>query len=315
MNLAIPDVRTLEVHPATFSYLTTSCRRSSELAERIDLGVPLLLHAVHDASLLGYNFLALAGDQSLFHPGLAPLCREAHQQRMLTTLTTRTGLLNARRLKALVRSIDLLGIRYEAAMARALELVHHSGIPFALVFRLTRETLGELEAAASFAAAQGAAMLDIEPAGDLADSDLATVWMIVECLRDLHRGNLAIQLEMLNRYTLPLEEKDLDAWQSGVESATRRLGEVVTPLVIDEDGTVVPLRKGLAGSMAWGNLHRTPLKEMAAEWIGNGLARFCEVYRKVLAEARREGRAFGDLHQMLASEAAREKGIGFSGGR
>jgi len=315
MNLAIPDVRTLEVHPATFSYLTTSCRRSSELAERIDLGVPLLLDAVRDAARLGFNFLSVAGDHALFHPGLAPLCREAHQQRMLTTLTTRTGLLNARRLKALVRSIDLLGIRYEAALARGLELVRHSGIPFAVVFRLTRDNLGELEAAAGFAAAQGAAMLDIEPAGDLSDHDLATVWMIVECLRDLHRGNLAVQLEMLNRYTLPMEEKDLDDWQSGLETGARMVGEVVTPLVIDEAGTVAPLRKGFAESLAWGNLHRTSMQEMAGEWIAVGLSRFCDIYRRVLAEAQREGRAFGDLHQMLAMEASREKGIGFSGAR
>jgi len=128
----------------------------------------------------------------------------------------------------------------------------------------------------------------------------------------MHRGDLAIQLEMLNRYTLPMEEKDLDTWQAGLANGASLLGDVVTPLVIDQDGTVVPLRKPLAESLAWGNLHRNSLKEMAAAWMARGLAQFCDVYRKVLTEARREGRAFGDLHGMLASEAAREKGMEFS---
>jgi hypothetical protein len=40
---------------------------------------------------------------------------------------------------------------------------------------------------------------------------------------------------------------------------------------------------------------------LAAAWIRDGAARFCEVYRAVLAEARR----FGDLHRLLAEAAGR----------
>jgi hypothetical protein len=278
--------------------------------ERIELGVPLLVSAVRDAAELGYNFLALGGDQTLFHPGLTPLCREAHQRRMLTTLTTRIGLLNPRRLRSLIRSVDLLGVRYEAGMARGLELVRHCEMPFAIVYRLTRESIGDLETAAAFAVGQGAAMLHIEPADELSDSDMATVWMIVECLRDLHRGKLATQLEVRNRYSIGLDAVGLDQWQKGLTGETRFVGDVVSPLVIEEDGTVVPLRHGFPRPMAWGNLHQQALKEMTAQWIRHGAGRFCEAYRAVLGDARRDGRAFADLHRMLALEASRSRGMG-----
>jgi len=312
MNLAIPDIRTLEIHLPTFGYLTTSCQRSSGPGGRNDLGVSLLSQAVHDAAGLGYNFLSIAGEQSLFHPGLKDLCGRAHQMRMLTTISTRCGLLSSRRLRALVPTVDLLGIRFEAGMARCLEPVRKSGIPFALVFPLTLANMRDLEPTAAFAASHGAAILHVRPAEGLSDHEMATVWMIVECLRDIHRGELAVQLDVLNRYNLPLEDADLVEWRAGVEQADRFLGEVISPLVVEEDGAVVPLRAGFPRSLALGNLHQTTLAEMSAAWIRNGAGSFCELYRAVLQDTRREGSAFGDLHQLLAESADRYGGANFS---
>jgi hypothetical protein len=302
MNLAIPDIRTLELHPP-FSYLTTNCRRSSGQAGN-DLGVPALLGAIRDAAALGYNFLSIAGEQSLFHPGLPALCHEAHQMRMLTTLTTRCGLLSTRRLKALVPSIDLLGIRFEAGMARNLDPVRRSGIPFALVYHLTAANMGELEPTAAFAVGRGAAMLDVRPAEELPDDAMATVWMMIECLRDIHRGELAVQLDVLNRYNLALESADLDAWKTGVEHGERMLGELISPLVVEEDATVVPLRCDFPRSFALGNLHETGLAGLAAAWVRSSSANFCDLYRGVL----RDARPFADLHQLVADAGGDRRG-------
>src|SRR5689334_7023069 len=149
MNLAIPDIKTLEIHPANFGHFT-SCRRSTGVGTRNELGVSLLKDAIRDAARLGYNFLSIAGEQSLFYSDLTAVCKQAHQMRMLTTLTTRSGLLSSRRVNSLVHSVDLLGIRYEAGMGSNLEPVRRSGIPFALVYHLTEANMGELEPTASF---------------------------------------------------------------------------------------------------------------------------------------------------------------------
>jgi hypothetical protein len=83
-------------------------------------------------------------------------------------------LLSARRVNSLVHSVDLLGVRYEAGMARNLDPVRDSAIPFALVFHLTSANMGELETTAAFAATQGAAMLQVRPSGELTDEQMAT---------------------------------------------------------------------------------------------------------------------------------------------
>jgi hypothetical protein len=295
VNLAIPDIRTLEIHLPPSGYLT-SCRRSYGAGTRNELGVPLLESAIRDAAALGYNFLAIAGEQSISHTGLSALCREAHRMRMLTTLTTRAGLLTPKRIKSLVMSIDLLGIRYEAGMAQNLDPVRKSEIPFALVYHLTAANMGELEPAAAFAVAQGAAMLQVVPAQELADQDMATVWMVIECLRDMHREKLAIQLDVLNRYNLRQDPARFDAWVRGLTEKQTALGDLITPLVIQEDGLVVPLQHGFPLSQAMGFLGEAKLEALARVWIRDRAADFCQRYRRVLTSAP----MFADLRQLLA---------------
>lgn len=308
MNLAIPDVRNLEMHPPAFGYLSTSCRRSTGPAGRNELGVPLLTNAIRDAAGLGYNFLTIAGEQSVFHPELNALCREAHDARMLTALTTRAGLLSAGRLKALVHSVDLLGVIYEQGMARDLDVVRRSGIPFALVFPLTSANMAELEPAAAFAARHGAAMLNVRPSGEFSDNEMATVWMMIECLRDVHRGELALQFEVLNRYHLPFDASDLEGWMAGIQEDARFLGDLISPLVVEQDGTVAPLRPGFPRWLALGNLHDSTIAEMAAAWIRESAGSFCEIYSMVL----RKARLFDDLNRLLAEVAGQERGASFS---
>jgi hypothetical protein len=275
---------------------------------RNELGVPLLIHAIRDAAGLGYNFLSIAGERSVFHPELGTLCREAHEARMLTTLTTRAGLLSAGRLKSLVPSVDLLGVVFETGMASDLEMVRRSGIPFALVFSLTPANMAELEPAAAFAARHGAAMLHVRPGGKFSDHDIATVWMIIECLRDVHRGELALQLDVLNRFHLPFDASDLEGWIAGVQQDARFLGDLISPLVVDQDGTVAPLRRNFPRWLTLGDLRESTLAEMAAAWIRDGAGSFCEIYQTVL----RNARLFDDLNRLLAEEAGRHGGARFS---
>jgi len=298
VNLAIPDVRTLEIHLPPLGYLT-SCRRSYGAGTRNELGVPLLESAIRDAAALGYNFLSIAGEQSISHPGLSSLCREAHRMRMLTTLTTRAGLLTPKRIKSLVMSIDLLGIRYEAGMSRNLEPVRKAEIPFALVYHLTASNIGELEPAAAFAVTNGAAMLQVVPVEELTDQDMATVWMVIECLRDMHRDRLAIQLDVLNRYNLRQDVASFDIWLNGLVEKGSVLGDLITPLVIQEDGLVVPLRHGFPLSQSMGFLGEASLEAMARVWIRDHAADFCHRYRRVLTSAP----MFADLRQLLAQSS------------
>jgi MoaA/NifB/PqqE/SkfB family radical SAM enzyme len=319
MNLHIPDVRILEVHPAPWSNLRNRCQSSSILEERNDLGLPLLLHAVADAANLGYNFLNVSGEEPLRYPWLAALCREAHKHGMLTSMISRSMALTRPQLEWLRFSIDLLGVEIDgkdtvrnrrARSARGVQtteqrlaVVRESGIPFALVFSLTSTSLADLEGAAEFAEAQGAAMLQVRPTGELTDEQMATAWMMVECLSDLQRGKLVIHLDAVNRYSLPTEPGDLSSWKQDLEREARYLGEIVSPLVIEDDGTVTPLRYGFPRRFAFGNLKNEALPKMTERWIETQAGAFCQVYGTVLHKARTADRMFGDLYQMLSLEA------------
>ena len=321
MNLHIPDVRTLELHPAPWSNLRSTCRSSSGLEERNGLGVPLLLQAIGDAAELGYNFLSVSGEEPLLYPGLQAICREAHRRHMLTSMVLNRVNPTAAQLDWLRFAIDLLGISLEARAVRPkrsrrvsraaqdmedrLELVRRSEIPYAIVFTLTQESLSDLEWAADYAAAHGAAMLQVCPAAGLGDEAMSTAWMLAECLADLHRGRLVIHLDATNRYNLPIEPRDLASWKKDVEREARYIGEILSPLVIDHTGEVAPMRLGFPRCFAFGNLHDERLTALTHRWIDTRAADFCAVYGAALEKARTADRTFGDLYEMVSAEALR----------
>jgi hypothetical protein len=280
------------------------------------MGLPLLLHAVRDAADLGYNFLDVGGADPLRDPALPVLCREAHRHGMLTSTVTRSAALTAPGLEWLRFSIDLLGVKSpcSGAAGNRLAAVRASGIPFAIVVRLTSAGLPSLESAVEFAVAQGAALLQLRPSGKFTSEQTVRAWMMVERLRDLQRGKLVIHLDAVNRYCLPMEPEGLASWKRDVEREARYLGQIVSPLVIEQDGTVTPLRHGFPRRFAFGNLREERLAGMAGRWIASQAGAFCEIYRTVLEKARASDRMLSDLHRMLALEAGRgESGMPAAG--
>ena len=132
---------------------------------------------------------------------------------------------------------------------------------------------------------------------------MATAWMMVECLCDLQRGKLVIHFDAVNRYSLPTEPGDLASWRQDLEREARYLGEIVSPLVIEDDGTVSPLRYGFPRRFAFGNLqNETPAQNDRAVDRNPG-GRVLRGLRHVLHKARTADRMFGDLYQMLSLEA------------
>jgi hypothetical protein len=152
-------------------------------------------------------------------------------------------------------------------------------------------------------------MLQVRPSADLTDEQMATAWMMVECLCELQRGKLVIHLDAVNRYSLPTEPGDLESWKQDLEREARYLGEIVSPLVIEGDGTVAPLRCGFPRRFAFGNLQHDRLDKLTERWIDEQAGAFCKVYGTVLHKARTADRMFGDLVQMLSAEVAGEVGM------
>jgi len=314
MNLLSPDTRTLEVHPVPFTCLLHRYPSSGH-REWDRLGVPLLLAAVGDAAQLGYTSLHVAGDEPLHCPALHSLCDEAHRHGMKTTLQLGQGVLNQRLLEELQGSVDLLGIVLESRPAaqgrvrkcRHLRTARQLGMETAVIMKLTRGNMNDLEWAAQFAAEHEASTLSIRPYR-VSDEQITTAWMVVEFLRDVCRGRLRIGFDSPNRYCLPADITELNLWQRGLSACPQTLGDIVSPLVIDTRGMVFPLRASLPQEFALGALGGHSLRELAEHWISYGSAAFAECYANALLRARSEMDAFNDFFDLLSEEAGRSRG-------
>src|SRR5262249_13857401 len=157
-------------------------------------------------------------------------------------------------------------IRGRIRRCHRIRMAVERGIPVVVIFKLHRANMKDLEWAAEFASEHGAAGLSVRT-GSLSQDQLATAWMVVEFLRDLWRGRVAVGLEAPNRYSVPLETDGLYEWQSRLSTRTNSLSQVVSPLVIDSSGNVLPLRSEFPRTYSFGNLRRQTLREMAGPWI------------------------------------------------
>jgi hypothetical protein len=313
MHPPVPDLRTLEIHPVPFTRLLHRYDSSGN-RERDGLGVPLLCEAIGDAASLGYNCLHIAGTEPLHCPALHALCSEAHRVGMMATLQLQQREITPRLLDELNGSVDLLGVALDGRPAshgrmrkcHRIRMALDRGIPVVVIFQMGRGSMKDLEWAAHFAAEHGATALAVR-ASKLSSEQLATAWMVLEYFRDLYRGRLAMGFEAPNRFTLPTEPPDLMGWHYGLSDRPHNLGEIVSPLVIDCDGIVLPLRRDFPAEFALGDLRDHPLLDLARSWIDQQSADFARCYLDALRHAQAGGHRLTDFFDLLSEEAGRSR--------
>ena len=149
-------------------------------------------------------------------------------------------------------------------------------------------------------------MLQVRPSRELTDEQMATAWMMVECLSDLQRGKLVIHFDAVNRYSLPTEPGDLPSWKQDLEREARYLGEIVSPLVVEPMVRWHPCATGFPRRFAFGNLHKRAVGDGAA-LDRNAVRRILRsVWQSVAARRATADRMFGDLYHMLAGRRRSE---------
>jgi MoaA/NifB/PqqE/SkfB family radical SAM enzyme len=183
-------------------------------------------------------------------------------------------------------------------MTSHLEAIRRSGIPFGFIFTLTQYNLQELDWVAQFALTQGARLLQIHPLehagrasktlqGDRPDGIECTfAYLEAARVQAAVRDQLRIQLDLVNRNLLYANPERFIAGPQPDGAETRSLGEIVSPLVIEADGTVVPLQYGFERAYALGNLHVAPLRKLSAQWRQDRMRAFRELCRRVFEEVR-----------------------------
>lgn len=287
--------KVVQIHPTRRCNLRClHCYSSSGPEERGELPAALLGHAVRAAAAEGYTTVSVSGGEPLLYRPLRELLESAKDAGLATTVTSNGMLLDRRRLAALEGCLDLLAISLDgvpeshdrmrndprafATMSSRLEGLRASGIPFGFIFTLTLHNLHELDWVSGFAVEQGAALLQIHPledagrartglAGRQPDAvECSYAFLVARQLQEALEGRMRVQLDLISRRYVLASPACFFAEGEAACAGDRPLAELVSPLVIEADGTVVPLEYGLARAYALGDLHRAPLGELAARW-------------------------------------------------
>lgn len=258
---------------------------------RGDLGVEILSACLEDAFELGYRQLAVSGGEPLLYKPLPELLCSARRLGMLTTVTSNGMLLTADRWDLLAPLVDVLAISIdgspaahdrircqEGAFERTagnLEIIRSSGVPFGFIFTLTQFNVDDLEFVVRLAAEKGARSVQVHPltlqgrAATAMPNDrpdgIELVAGLLEAMRlgsevgvPVHVDALLVQQLLQYRcHLVPLRP-------------VKRLTDVAPILVVEADGTVVPLTHEISRTLKLGSLLETRLSTLAHSWLANG---------------------------------------------
>lgn len=331
--------KVVQVHPTRWCNLRClHCYSASGPDVFQTLELTLLRDAVTDAAAEGYNVMGVSGGEPLLYEPLPQLLEHARRCGLRTTVTSNGILLSPRRLEALRESLDLLAISLDGVpsahnrirgasqafeqMASRLQAVRQSTIPFGFIFTLTQHNLHELAWVTEFALREGASLLQIHPleaAGRAIEclprstpDALEMAVAYVEALR-LQGGagdRLRVQVDLADPELLREEPARVFA-ETGVDAPAVAggrdipLAHLVTPLVVQTDGLVVPFQYGFSARFALGDLHRDRLVHLARAWRQErypALRQLCQ--RAFERLTRPEGAPIVNWYQAISSEAA-----------
>jgi MoaA/NifB/PqqE/SkfB family radical SAM enzyme len=314
---AKPTYRVVQIHPSLrCNLMCRHCYSSSGPRQRETLPRSLVETLIADATAEDYTAISISGGEPLLWTDLAGALAVAKQYGLVTALTTNLIPLTPRRRDWLAGRLDVMAISLDGmprshdhirgkpgafdAMAARLPLLREAGIPFGFIFTLTNANLDELPWVAQFALEQGARLLQIHPLEEVGRAATAlvgqrpgelsanTAYLAFMRLRERIGDRIAIHLDFAHRDVLRGEP-----WRGWNEAPgdgeATTLARMVSPLVVETDGTVVPLQHGFPRLHALGNLRDARLTELAARWREDGgYARFlahCEAtLRKITAD-------------------------------
>lgn len=302
--------RVFQIHPTRRCNLRClHCYSSSAPEERSELGAALLRDALTDAAAEGYNVAGFSGGEAILYKELPSILDHARDLGFVTTVTSNGMLLDENRLESLHRRVNVLAISVDGipeshnrvransrafeTMVSRLEGVRASGIPFGFIFTLTQFNLDELEWVANFAVEQGAKLLQIHPledAGRAAEAMVGSRPDETECayayfaalrLQRVFAGVLNIQIDLAHRDLIRENPTTVFAHPLKSVDSASPLSELISPLVLETDGTIVPIGYGFERSYRLGSVPEGRMRDFLPAWRRDIYPRLRRLFHEV----------------------------------
>jgi MoaA/NifB/PqqE/SkfB family radical SAM enzyme len=333
MLLTGENTRVFQMHlTARCNLRCTHCYSSSSPDERGGLPAALAKQAIRSAADLGYNTISFSGGEPLLMNDLPEIAREARTLGMHVNLVTNGMLINERRIADFAGVLDVIAISLDGVPERHnrmrgspnafekmrgnLEALRASHIPFGFVFTLTTENLFEMEWAAEFAYREGAKLLQVHPleafgratrehAGQDPREDVAARgWLLALRLRQIYAGRMAVEVDLANAAQPPLSSQAALQLARECSSGETGLGHFLSPLVLEPDGALAPLRYGFPRNFAFGSLKQADLKDLAERWSRLKAMALAHLYAIVLDQISRSSWPLVNLYERLSLAAS-----------
>ncbi|HEY2357265.1 MAG TPA: radical SAM protein [Phenylobacterium sp.] len=303
-------IKVVQIHPTLRCNLRCQhCYSTSGPELAGGLAIEDLERLLGEIAAEGFNAVSVSGGEPLMYEPLPRLLRSAGALGLITSVTTNGLLLTHRRLAELAPHVGLLAVSVDgepeshnrlralpkafAKMADKLGGVRKAGIPFGVIFTLTRHNLFELAWVADFAIAEGAQLLQVHPLESVGrardyeltppdDLELAYAFLEVARLQEKYRGQLSIQFDAADRTQVVREPERAYAVPAQAQAIVEGtpLADLVSPLVVQDDGWIVPIQYGFSRRYAVARMGGD-FRAQAAEWRRNSYADFLHLTRGV----------------------------------
>ena len=325
--------RTLQIHPTlTCNLRCKHCYSSSAPSLRGMLGIDLLCTVVSDAADMGYETVAVSGGEPFLYQELAVLLTHAKRCGMRTAVTTNGTLLNIKRLDKLQSCLDILAFSLDGPpdmhneirqsplafdlLLRGVEHVRNLGLSFGFIHTLTKQSWTHLLWLADFAAQQGASLLQIHPLelsgravtsmyNDTLDDDLlARVYLLILALADKYRQSMKLQFDVFSTEKVKQHPELIYAGELDKDPLSLKAADLLGVIVVEEDGTVVPISYGFAKSYALCTLSLQKLSQAWPVYVQQGYPVFRKLCQALFEEiAVQSSLLFLNWHELIVARS------------
>lgn len=321
--------RVLQIHPTRQCNLSClHCYSSSSPNEKTELPLSLLCDAVSDAASEGFNYVSLSGGEPTLYRPLHELLTHARQVGMRTAVTANGMLLTERKIEQLRTMVDVLAISIDGipsahnrirgsqhafeTMRSRLPMLRAANMMFGFIFTLTQYNLDELDWVRDFAVNEGAKLLQIHPLEEVGNAAImlrgnapdatesAYAWMLAQ---QKTTEDFQIRIDVAFSEAIKQQPNLVFAGDmTGFEE--KPMADLISPLVIEANGTVSPIQYGFARKYSVGNLKISPLRTLLSNWRKQGLPQFHALCRDVYEEiARAPAPFFLDWNGLIGKRA------------
>jgi len=326
--------RILQIHPTLICNLSCRhCYSASGPSYRQTIAPEILCEVISDAAEMGYKIVSISGGEPLLYPAWKELLTHARNCKMKVGLVTNGTLLHTSKGKGLLNLVDVLAVSIDGPpeihnqirksplafdqMQKGVNYLRSEGADFGFIHTLTRKSWEYLFWLADFTVTQGASLLQLHPLEmsgrgmdlsnlSLSENDqLSRAFILSKTVQSAYSCSIKVQIDIFQRSVVDqfpeliyAEDFSPSNWD------TMSPADLIDLLVVEEDGSVVPVSYGMDRDFAICNIYEIGLKKGWERFLKNKYLPFREMCQSIHRSIARNNIRIFNWHEYLVKESS-----------